>query len=163
RTTSTRITLTTPIAARAGAAKRGAVSGNTIRNIAAMHLMGIAEQPASSADVARVGLEGMAVPADLAVRAAEVEPGVSENLAAPGVGGGAEEEEEAGDESTARPRYETMRDKATVMNRATSLLVASAILLGTAVVTIAAEPKDNSAQAEQANQEQFAGRKEAAD
>src|SRR5436305_7254430 len=43
RTTSTRITLTTPTAARGVAAKPGVVSGNTIRNIAAMHLMGIAE------------------------------------------------------------------------------------------------------------------------
>jgi len=44
-------------------------TGNTIRNIAAMHLMVIAEQPASSVDVARVGpavrvvLEGPAVQA----------------------------------------------------------------------------------------------------
>lgn len=49
------------------------VTGNTIRNIAAMHLMGIAEQPASSADVARVGPVVRAAQValeDLAVQAA---------------------------------------------------------------------------------------------
>src|SRR6185436_11156444 len=56
-TTIITLTGTTSIVARpaAAAAKPGVVSGNTIRNIAAMHLMVIAEQPASSVDVARVG------------------------------------------------------------------------------------------------------------
>src|SRR6476469_10483626 len=58
--TLTGTTLTTSIvatltAATLIAARQAGVSGNTIRNIAAMHLMVIAEQPASSVDVARVG------------------------------------------------------------------------------------------------------------
>jgi len=75
----------------------------------------------------------------------------------------AEEEEEAGDESTPRSRYETMNYKWNVMNRTKTLLIASGILLGTSVITIAAEPKENSATAKQANQKQFASPKEAAD
>ena len=51
-----RTTLTTSIVATLIAARQAAVSGNTIRNIAAMHLMGIAEQPTSSADAARAAL-----------------------------------------------------------------------------------------------------------
>src|SRR5213082_268103 len=54
-TGTTATSTTTSIAPTAVAAKQGVVTGNTIRNIAAMHLMGIAEQPASSADVARGG------------------------------------------------------------------------------------------------------------
>jgi len=65
-------TLTTSIVATLTAARRAAVSGNTIPNIAAMHLMGIAEQPASSVDVARVGPEVRVVLEDLAVQAALV-------------------------------------------------------------------------------------------
>ena len=83
--TLTGTTLTTSIVARpaAAAAKPGVVSGNTIRNIAAMHLMGIAEQPASSVDVARVGpvvravlvvLEDRAVQVVLAVPAVSGDP-----------------------------------------------------------------------------------------
>ena len=52
----TRITLTTSIAATLIAARQAVVTGNTIRNIAAMHRMGIAEQPASSVDVARAAV-----------------------------------------------------------------------------------------------------------
>ena|SRR5438067_1208589 len=80
RIISTRITLTTSIAA-----KQGVVTGNTIRNIAAMHLMGIAEQPASSADVARGGPVAQAVlvvSGDQAAQAAWVALAVSEDLAA---------------------------------------------------------------------------------
>src|SRR5678815_2568595 len=53
-TTIITLTGTTSIVATSTAARQAAVSGNTIRNIAAMHLMGIAERPASSVDVARV-------------------------------------------------------------------------------------------------------------
>jgi hypothetical protein len=70
--TLTGTTLTTSIVARpaAAAAKPGVVSGNTIRNIAAMHLMVIAEQPASSVDVARVGPVVRVVLEDRAVQVA---------------------------------------------------------------------------------------------
>jgi len=68
--TLTGTTLTTSIVATLTAARRAAVSGNTIPNIAAMHLMGIAEQPASSVDVARVGPEVRVVLEDRAVQAA---------------------------------------------------------------------------------------------
>ena len=54
------------------AARQAGVSGNTIRNIAAMHLMGIAEQPASSVDAARVGLVVRAVLVVLEDRAVQV-------------------------------------------------------------------------------------------
>ena len=84
RITLTRITLTTSIVATLIAARQAAVSGNTIRNIAAMHLMGIAEQPASSADVARVGPVVRAVLVvleDRAVQAAWAVLVVSEDLA----------------------------------------------------------------------------------
>ena len=54
------------------AAKQAVVTGNTIRNIAAMHLMGIAEQPASSVDVARVGPVVRAVLVVLEDRAVQV-------------------------------------------------------------------------------------------
>jgi hypothetical protein len=72
--TLTGTTLTTSIVARpaAAAAKPGVVSGNTIRNIAAMHLMVIAEQPASSVDVARVGPVVRAVLVVLEDRAVQV-------------------------------------------------------------------------------------------
>ena len=56
RITLTVTTLTTSIVATLIAARQAAVSGNTIRNIAAMHLMGIAERPTSSADAARAAL-----------------------------------------------------------------------------------------------------------
>src|SRR6476646_6762121 len=48
-------TLTVATGAISTAARRAAVSGNTIPNIAVTHLMVIGEQPASSVDVARVG------------------------------------------------------------------------------------------------------------
>src|SRR6476646_5196254 len=76
--TLTGTTLTTSIVATLIAARQAAVSGNTIRNIAAMHLMGIAGQPASSVDVAP------AVPAvsgDLAVQVARAVLAVSGGLA----------------------------------------------------------------------------------
>jgi hypothetical protein len=56
-----------------------------------------------------------------------------------------------------------MNYKSNVMNRTKTLLIASGILLGTSVITIAAEPEENSATAGQANQKQFASPKEAAD
>ena len=72
RITLTGTTLTTSIVATLIAARQAAVSGNTIRNIAAMHLMGIAEQPTSSVDVARVGPVVRAVLAVLEDRAVQV-------------------------------------------------------------------------------------------
>ncbi len=72
RITLTVTTLTTSIVATSTAAKPGVVSGNTIRNIAAMHLMVIAEQPASSVDVARVGPVVRAVLVVLEDRAVQV-------------------------------------------------------------------------------------------
>src|SRR6476660_6058947 len=51
--TLTGTTLTTSIVATLIAARQAAVRGSTIPNIAGMHLMVIAEQPASSVDVAR--------------------------------------------------------------------------------------------------------------
>lgn len=68
--TLTGTTLTTSIVATLTAARQAAVSGNTIRNIAAMHLMGIAEQPASSVDVARVVRAVLVVSGDRAVQVA---------------------------------------------------------------------------------------------
>ena len=67
------------------AARRAAVSGNTIPNIAAMHLMVIGEQPASSVDVARVGSlvrAVLVVSGDRAVQVAWVVLAVSEDPAA---------------------------------------------------------------------------------
>src|SRR6185312_11525776 len=78
--TLTVTTLTTSIVATLTAARQAGVSGNTIRNIAAMHLMVIAEQPASSVDVARVGLVARVVLEDRAVEVAEGVLGVSEEL-----------------------------------------------------------------------------------
>ena len=72
RITLTVTTLTTSIVATLIAARQAAVSGNTIRNIAAMHLMGIAEQPASSVDVARAGPVVRAVLVVLEDRAVQV-------------------------------------------------------------------------------------------
>ncbi len=83
--TLTGTTLTTSIVATLTAARQAGVSGNTIRNIAAMHLMGIAEQPASSVDVARVGPVVRAVLVvleDRAVQVAQVVLAVSEDPAA---------------------------------------------------------------------------------
>ena len=82
--TLTGTTLTTSIAATLTAARQAGASGNTIRNIAAMHLMVIAEQPASSVDVARVGPVVRAVLVvleDRAVQAAQVVLAVSEDPA----------------------------------------------------------------------------------
>src|SRR6476619_1167131 len=50
-TTLTTSIVATSIVATSTAARRAAVSGSTIPNIAAMHLMVIGEQPASSVDV----------------------------------------------------------------------------------------------------------------
>ena len=66
----TTLTVATSTGAISTAARRAAVSGNTIRNIAAMHLMVIAEQPASSVDVARVGPVVRVVLEDRAVQGA---------------------------------------------------------------------------------------------
>jgi len=52
------------------AARQAGVSGNTIRNIAAMHLMVIAEQPVSSVDGARVVRAVLVVLEDRAVQVA---------------------------------------------------------------------------------------------
>jgi len=79
--TLTGTTLTTSIVATLTAARRAAVTGNTIPNIAAMHLMVIAEQPASSGDVARVGPVVRAVLVVLEDRAVQVVLAVSEDLA----------------------------------------------------------------------------------
>src|SRR6478672_7132052 len=54
-TTTITLTVATSTGAISTAARRAAVSGNTIPNIAVTHLMVIGEQPASSVDVARVG------------------------------------------------------------------------------------------------------------
>src|SRR6478672_571230 len=72
--TLTGTTLTTSIVATLTAARQAGVSGNTIRNIAAMHLMGIAEQPASSVDVARAVQVVLAVSEDRAALAALENP-----------------------------------------------------------------------------------------
>ena len=68
----TTLTVATSTGAISTAARRAAVSGNTIPNIAAMHLMVIAEQPASSVDVARVGPVVRAVLVVLEDRAVQV-------------------------------------------------------------------------------------------
>src|SRR6478736_1354292 len=81
--TLTGTTLTTSIVATLTAARQAGVSGNTIRNIAAMHLMGIAEQPVSSVDVARVGPVVRAVLVVLEDRAVQVVLAVSEDRAVP--------------------------------------------------------------------------------
>ena len=79
--TLTGTTLTTSIVATLTAARQAGVSGNTIRNIAAMHLMVIAEQPVSSVDGARVGPVVRAVLVVLEDRAVQVVLAVSEDLA----------------------------------------------------------------------------------
>ena len=81
--TLTVTTLTTSIVATLIAARQAAVSGNTIPNIAAMHLMVIGEQPASSVDVARVGPVVRAVLVVLEDRAVQVVLAVSEDRAVP--------------------------------------------------------------------------------
>src|SRR5436190_9482796 len=68
--TLTGTTLTTSIAATLTAARQAGASGNTIRNIAAMRLMVIAEQPTSSADAARLAPEARVVSGELGVAVA---------------------------------------------------------------------------------------------
>jgi len=56
-----------------------------------------------------------------------------------------------------------MVSKLNIMNRSKTLLIASGTLIGTAVLTIAAEPKEEATANAQGNQKQFASAKEAAD
>src|SRR5690349_13273247 len=75
RTTSTRITSTTStgveIEPTSETEQAPAISGSTIRNTAAMHVMAIAEQPANSAGVDPVAPVVRAVSGDLAVQVAQ--------------------------------------------------------------------------------------------